>query len=360
MKMNIDDLQVYLVGGAVRDELLNRTVHEKDWVVVGSTPAQMLACGFLAVGKEFPVFLHPHTKEEYALARTERKIAPGYKGFAFNADTTVSLEEDLKRRDLTMNAIAKLPSGDYVDPYGGRADIKARVLRHVSNAFQEDPVRLLRVARFAAQLPEFSVADTTVQLLKSMVQAGEINHLVPERVFKELQKALETPHADKFFAVLEQAGALKILCPEWQDYQCVTLGEDAVSRFMLLCADLNEASVRALAGRLRVPSIYLEMALLIVRFKSLYQEADSAEKILDVLQMTDALRRPERLRAYLKVCALLFCVDKQAFYERALHAVSQVNVQEILNSTTDKRELATHIRAARLSAIRLACCDKKP
>ncbi len=209
-------MHIYLVGGAVRDALLGYPFHERDWVVVGASPAQMQSEGFIQVGKDFPVFLHPKTKEEYALARTERKTAPGYAGFAFNTSADVTLEEDLARRDLTLNAIAQNSNGDLVDPYGGQQDIKARILRHVSPAFSEDPVRILRLARFAARYHHlgFTVAEETQQLMAKMVAAGEVDALVPERVWKETERALGEQNPQRFFEVLRDCGALARVMPE--------------------------------------------------------------------------------------------------------------------------------------------------
>ncbi|MBI4986126.1 MAG: multifunctional CCA tRNA nucleotidyl transferase/2'3'-cyclic phosphodiesterase/2'nucleotidase/phosphatase, partial [Rhodocyclales bacterium] len=207
-------MKIFAVGGAVRDELLGLTVADRDWVVVGATPAEMLALGFKPVGKDFPVFLHPHSREAYALARTERKTAPGYKGFVFHADADVTLEEDLARRDLTINAIAKDEAGRFVDPYGGRADLAAKQLRHVSPAFAEDPVRVLRVARFAARYADFAVAPETVALMRAMVANGEVDHLVAERVWQELAKGLMEAQPARMFAVLRECGALARILPE--------------------------------------------------------------------------------------------------------------------------------------------------
>ncbi|RQP26609.1 multifunctional CCA addition/repair protein [Piscinibacter terrae] len=207
-------MKSFVVGGAVRDELLGRPVHDHDWVVVGATPQQMIDQGFLPVGKDFPVFLHPQTKEEYALARTERKTAPGYHGFAFHADPGVTLEDDLARRDLTINAMARDENGVLVDPHGGQKDLEARVLRHVSPAFAEDPVRILRLARFAARYGDFSVAPETVELMKQMVAAGEVDALVAERVWQEVSRGLMEKHPSKMFEVLRQCGALARLLPE--------------------------------------------------------------------------------------------------------------------------------------------------
>lgn len=209
-------MQVYLVGGAVRDHLLGLPVQERDWVVVGATPETMLAQGFRAVGKDFPVFLHPDSHEEYALARTERKTAPGYKGFAIHADADVTLEQDLLRRDLTINAIAMTPEGDIIDPYGGRSDLEQRIFRHVSPAFAEDPVRILRAARFTARFQRlgFTIAPETLALMQEMVNAGEVDHLVPERVWAEVCKALIEKSPSAFFYTLKDCGALAVIFPE--------------------------------------------------------------------------------------------------------------------------------------------------
>ncbi|HXD07456.1 MAG TPA: multifunctional CCA addition/repair protein, partial [Burkholderiaceae bacterium] len=205
---------VYEVGGAVRDELLGQPVSDRDWVVVGATPQQLIDAGFMAVGRDFPVFLHPQTKEEYALARTERKTAPGYRGFSFHASPEVTLEDDLRRRDLTINAIARDSQGRLIDPYGGQRDLAARVLRHVSEAFCEDPVRILRLARFAARFSDFSVAPETVKLMRQMVACGEVDALVPERVWQELSRGLMEPRPSRMFEVLRECGALARLLPE--------------------------------------------------------------------------------------------------------------------------------------------------
>ena len=214
-------MQIYMVGGAVRDKLLGRPVNDHDWVVVGATPEQMVAQGYLPVGRDFPVFLHPQTREEYALARTERKTAPGYHGFAFHTDPGVTLEEDLARRDLTINAmaVAQAEADDparaaLIDPYGGRSDLENRVLRHVTSAFAEDPVRILRLARFAARFPDFTVAPDTQALMAHMVGHGEVDHLVPERVWQELSRGLMEQRPSRMFEVLRSCGALARLLPE--------------------------------------------------------------------------------------------------------------------------------------------------
>ena len=206
--------QFYVVGGAVRDALLGLPESDRDWVVVGATPQQLLDLGYRAVGKDFPVFLHPQTHEEVALARTERKTGPGYRGFSFHAAPDVTLEEDLARRDLTINAIARNTDGTLIDPFGGQADLKARVLRHVSEAFVEDPVRLLRLARLAARLPDFTVAPETMDLMRRMVAAGEVDALVPERVWQEVSRGLMSPRPSRMLDVLQACGALQRLIPE--------------------------------------------------------------------------------------------------------------------------------------------------
>ncbi|HIN68977.1 MAG TPA: multifunctional CCA tRNA nucleotidyl transferase/2'3'-cyclic phosphodiesterase/2'nucleotidase/phosphatase, partial [Methylococcales bacterium] len=209
-------METYLVGGAVRDKLLNYPFTEKDWVVIGESPESMIAQKFIPVGKDFPVFLHPKTREEYALARTERKTAPGYTGFNFHTTPDVTLEQDLIRRDLTINAIALSASGQLIDPYGGQRDLERRILRHVSPAFNEDPVRILRISRFAARYAHlgFQIADETHLLMQQMVQQGEISHLVPERVWTEMHKALTEDQPSCFFKTLKNCGALAVIFPE--------------------------------------------------------------------------------------------------------------------------------------------------
>src|SRR5256885_5337521 len=207
-------MKAYIVGGAVRDALLGVPVNDRDWVVVGATPDDMLAAGYKPVGQDFPVFLHPQTHEEYALARTERKTAPGYHGFTFHADPSVTLEQDLERRDLTINAMAQDADGRVIDPFGGRDDLRDKVLRHVSPAFAEDPVRILRLARFAARFDDFAVAPQTLALMRDMVRAGEVDALVPERVWQELSRGLMERRPSRMFEVLRACGALARLLPE--------------------------------------------------------------------------------------------------------------------------------------------------
>ena len=340
-------MKIYAVGGAVRDELLGLPVKDRDWVVVGATPDAMLAQGFTPVGKDFPVFLHPQTHEEYALARSERKTAPGYAGFVFHTTPEVTLEEDLRRRDLTINAIAQAENGELIDPYGGRADLAARVLRHVSPAFAEDPVRILRVARFAARFADFSVAPETMELMRQMVASGEADALVAERVWQELARGLMEATPSRMFAVLRECGALRKLLPEldalWgvpqrADYHpeidtgvhvmlvidmAAQLAAPLPARFAALMHDLGKGvtpadilprhyghehkSVElldAICIRLRVPADCRDVARLAARFHGdMHRVAElRPETVLRVLERCDALRRPERFELVLLAC----------------------------------------------------------
>lgn len=343
-------MRTYLVGGAVRDKLLGRPVIDHDHVVVGARPEDMLAQGYRPVGKDFPVFLHPKTNEEYALARTERKTGRGYHGFAIHADPDVTLEEDLARRDLTINAIAEDEQGQLVDPYGGARDIQQRILRHVSPAFVEDPVRLLRVARFAARFAPlgFTVASETMALLQQMVRNGEVDQLVPERVWAETRKALSETQPSAFLRVLRESGALAILFPEIDALYGIPQraefhpeidtgihiemvldaaaklapGNDLVG-FCALTHDLGKAltpkeelprhvghehrgvePLRALAARLKIPTEYAELAELVCREHLNVHRAFELKPatVLKLLNALDALRRPERLQIFLTAC----------------------------------------------------------
>jgi len=342
-------MQVYLVGGAVRDRLLGLPPRERDWVVVGSSPAELEAAGYIPVGREFPVFLHPVSHEEYALARLERKVAPGYRGFATEFSPEVTLAEDLRRRDLTINAIAESATGELIDPYGGRADLEARLLRHVSDAFVEDPVRVLRVARFAARFAAlgFRVADETLALMRRMSASGELAALVPERVWQETGRALDTAHPEVFFQTLRECGALAAIFPEidalygvpqppkWHPeidtgvHVMLALawaarsGASTAVRFAVLGHDLGKArtprelwpkhhgheelgvaAVEALADRLRVPGSLRELAILAAREHTLVHRALELrpETVLKLLQECDAFRRPERFGELLQAC----------------------------------------------------------
>ena len=342
-------MQVYLVGGAVRDRLLGRPVKERDWVVVGARPEELERLGYQPVGREFPVFLHPKTHEEYALARLERKVAPGYRGFSTEFSPTVTLEEDLRRRDLTINAMAEDAGGAIVDPYGGRRDLEARVLRHVSDAFVEDPVRVLRVARFAARYASlgFSVAPDTLRLMQRMSVSGELDALVPERVWQETDRALGEERPEVFFETLRACGALAVIFPEvaalygvpqpakWHPEIDTGLhvmlalrwaadaGLSVPARFAVLTHDLGKARtspehwpshhgheeagvalVEALCARLRVPNACRELAVLTARFHAQVHRAEQlrASTVLKLLEATDALRRPERFEDFLRAC----------------------------------------------------------
>jgi tRNA nucleotidyltransferase (CCA-adding enzyme) len=314
----------------VRDALLGLPVKDRDWVVVGATPEQLLAQGFLAVGRDFPVFLHPQTHEEYALARTERKTGPGYHGFAMHAAPDVTLEEDLARRDLTINSIAIEASciradgtfdaelGAVVDPWGGRADLARRVFRHVTPAFREDPVRILRVARFAARFADFTVAPETLQLMREMVQAGEVDHLVPERVWQELATGLMAATPSRMFTVLHDCGALVRLLPEMDTGQhvllvmdqCARLGASLPVRFSALCHDLGHDLghdldwLRRLAERWRVPTACRELAEVVAREQgSIHRSAElNATDLMRLLTRCDALRQPQRFAEVLLAC----------------------------------------------------------
>lgn len=341
-------MKSYVVGGAVRDRLLGRPVGDVDHVVVGATPEQMLAAGFRPVGRDFPVFLHPATGEEYALARTERKVARGYHGFTFHADASVTLEQDLARRDLTINAMAIDPdSGEVIDPYGGRRDLGARVLRHVTDAFAEDPVRILRVARFAARLHDFTVAPETMALMRRLVGTGEVNALVPERVWQELARGLMEPCPSRMFEVLRDCGALAVLLPEvdrlWGVPQpaphhpevdtgvhlmlvldtAARLDAPLPVRWACLGHDLGKGTtprdewprhlghearsvqlVEAIDRRLKVPGDCHELAVLTAREHGHVHASArlDAAGLLRLLERCDALRRPERFAQLLLAC----------------------------------------------------------
>lgn len=342
-------MQVYLVGGAVRDALLGLDVVERDWVVVGSTREELLRLRYREVGRDFPVFLHPDSHEEYALARLERKVAPGYRGFTVEFGPEVTLEEDLARRDLTINAIAQSSDGALLDPYGGKRDLDARMLRHVSPAFVEDPVRVLRVARFAARFAPlgFQVAPETQELMRAMVERHEVDSLVAERVWQETEKALRQPKASEFFKVLRACGALQIIYPEidalfgvpqpaqWHPEidtglhtmmvldQAALLSLDLKMRFAALVHDLGKgttpreewpshrgheersvALIEALAERLRLPGDYRDLGVIVARFHGVVHRAFELrpKTVLDFMERADAFRRPERFALALLAC----------------------------------------------------------
>jgi tRNA nucleotidyltransferase (CCA-adding enzyme) len=354
-------MQVYLVGGAVRDELLGRPVPERDWVVVGATPAQLESQGYRSVGREFPVFLHPRTHEEYALARLERKTAPGYHGFSVQFSPDVTLEQDLQRRDLTINAMALDENGHLIDPYGGARDLKLRLLRHVSPAFVEDPVRVLRVARFAARFASlgFRVAPETEALMRQMVRNGEVDALVPERVWRELERALGESNPEVWFDVLKKCGALKSVLPElaWSDRQrlallrAVQLTPDRGVRFAAALANLAPETIAALCERLRVPAEHRELALLGARFAPRLgtTAARDAAQLLEMFEQCDAFRRPERFDRLLLAAQSLGSVDGSL--KSALTATAAVRLPREQLAALKGAAIAAALRAARLQRL---------
>jgi tRNA nucleotidyltransferase (CCA-adding enzyme) len=338
----------YVVGGAVRDELLGLPVKDRDHVVVGATPEEMVKLGYKPVGKDFPVFLHPVTHEEYALARTERKSGRGYKGFTVYAAPDVTLEDDLRRRDLTINAIAKAEDGSLIDPFHGRRDIEARTLRHVSEAFSEDPVRILRVARFAARFG-FNIAPETMQLMKDMVASGETDYLVPERVWQEFSKGLMEERPQRMFEVLDACGLRERLLPELETQPEVMSGPLAV-RFALLAWSLAEDEVETLCRRLRVPNEPRELALLVSRSRGALETVARAppEEILRLLKAADAFRRPERFAELLEVARLAAHGIDFSRLEKARAAAAAVDAGAIAQRGGD---IAKAVDEARLKAI---------
>jgi tRNA nucleotidyltransferase (CCA-adding enzyme) len=372
-------MQVYLVGGAVRDRLLGRKVRERDYVVVGASPDAMLAKGYRPVGKDFPVFLHPDTHAEYALARTERKTAPGYHGFALNYAPGVTLEEDLARRDLTINAMAEDASGTLIDPYGGRRDLEEKWLRHVSPAFAEDPVRILRVARFLARYGPlgFRVAPETRALMRAMVAAGEVAALVPERVCAETLKALKEEAPAEYFRELGAAHALPVLLPELalrlkeSEAPLASLGAAAALspepriRYAALTAGLSAeplagaAAALSMSTRLKVPNEYRELAVLVSAHRPRIEAALelSAPRLLDLLEALDALRRPERYAEALLACeahargAGAGEYPARAYLLAALEAMRSVRLADAERAGLAGDEIAKRLREKRLLAL---------
>ncbi len=358
-------MKIYLVGGAVRDKLLKLPVTERDWVVTGATPQQMLDLGYKQVGKDFPVFLHPETKEEYALARTERKTGPGYTGFDFHASADVTLEEDLKRRDLTINAMAETAEGDLIDPYGGQDDLAAGRLRHVSPAFAEDPVRILRVARFAARFGQygFSVAHGTNTLMRDMVANGEINHLVPERVWAELCKALATDTPERFFTVLHGCHALAVLFPEIEAVYENNAGahnssalpgalnmlrhsagktRDTHVRLAVLLLSLNPGQPEAqrvtetetICKRFRIPGAYLKLAVSAIQLESRLID-NNPGKLLSAMESTRAFNDPTRWSQLLETFTVTGHIDKTraTLLDDARQKAAAVNAASLENKS---------------------------
>ncbi len=411
--MNMD---IYLVGGAVRDKLLGLPVKERDWVVVGATPEDMTRAGYRPVGKDFPVFLHPETHEEYALARTERKTAPGYKGFVVHASPEVTLEEDLARRDLTINAIAEHSDGTLIDPFNGREDLAQGLLKHVSAAFVEDPVRILRVARFAARFAKwgFKVAHGTHALMQRMVASGEVDHLVPERVWAETQKALNEDKPSRYFEVLHRCGALAVVFPELERLfgvpqpahhhpeidtgihtllvldQATRLSPLTRVRFAALVHDLGKGTtpadilprhigheersatlIEALCQRLRVPNDYRDLALKVARYHSHCHRALDLKPstLTDTLMHLDVLRQPQRLEEFLLACEADIrgrtgLEDRPYPQADLLRAAAQaaraVNAQALAGQGLHGPALGERLHALRIDAVAQVCAQFKP
>jgi len=402
-------MQVYLVGGAVRDELLGLPVKERDWCVVGATPNELIDQGYRQVGKDFPVFLHPETNEEYALARTERKTAPGYHGFDFDTSPDVTIEDDLSRRDLTINALARDDAGRVIDPFGGLDDINHRLLRHVSDAFVEDPVRILRVAKFAARFADlgFRVAPETRDLMRQMVADGEADSLVPDRVWKETEGALAAPNPRLYFEALRACGALRVVFPEidtlfgvpqtkkWHPEidtglhtmmvieQAAMLSDATEVRFAALVHDLGKGTtdasdlpshpghekrgcrlIKELGDRLPLPRACRDLGLLVAEYHTHCHRAFELrpDTIVKVFEKTDAFRRPERFEAFLLACeadargrtGLEFRAYPQAQrFRTAFAAASSVDAGRIASDNEDKG-IPDAIRRARIDAVRQA------
>jgi tRNA nucleotidyltransferase (CCA-adding enzyme) len=377
-------MEIYLVGGAVRDRLLDLPVKERDWVVVGATPEQMLELGYKQVGKDFPVFLHPETGDEYALARTERKTGPGYKGFEFHASPDVTLEDDLLRRDLTINAMAQAPDGSLIDPHHGADDLREGLLRHVSPAFAEDPVRILRVARLAARFGKwgFRVAHGTNALMRTMVENGEIDHLVPERVWAELAKALDTDTPHIFFQVLRGCGALSRLFPEIdREFPAITQAhadrevpqslealrdstmrsDDPRVRFAVLLHalghDLSAAQrldqAEALCTRYRAPNDYTRLALNAIRLEQ-QVGSDDAKQILEFMESAGSFRQPAHFRQLLEVYAIAGLIDetRTQILKTASERSAAVSAAQIDDTDVSGPALGEAIRERRAQIIR--------
>ena len=400
-------MEVYLVGGAVRDELLGLPVTERDWCVVGATPGELEAAGYRQVGKDFPVFLHPRTGEEYALARTERKTGPGYHGFSFHSSPDVTIEDDLRRRDLTVNAMARDSSGILVDPFGGRKDLEQRVLRHVSDSFAEDPVRILRVAKFAARFAplKFRLAEETAALMAAMVENGEADELVPHRVWKECEAALACARPSVFFDILRQCGALAVVFPEidalfgvpqpeqWHPEidcgihammvleQAAALSREVDVRFAALVHDLGKATtpknklpshpgherrsvrlIKSMASRMPIPTACRDLALVVAEFHGHCHKAFELRPstILKVLERTDAFRRRERFDKFLLACEAdsrgrtgfeQRPYPQAAWFRQARDAAAEVSARDVLREGMEGAQIGDALRRKRLQVL---------
>lgn len=400
-------MNIYLVGGAVRDQLLQIDNYDNDWVVVNSTPEEMLALGYTPVGKDFPVFLHPKTQEEHALARTERKVGQGYTGFECYFSQDVTLEEDLRRRDLTINAMAQDNSGHIIDPYDGQNDLNKRILRHVSDAFSEDPLRVLRVARFAAKLHHlgFSIATETMQLMQKIVQSGELSHLTAERVWMEWYKSLTTQSPHIFLQVLRESGALAVLLPEidqlfgipqpekWHPEidtgihtlmvleQAAKLSNQPQIRFAAAVHDLGKGAtppaewpshkmhchtglkfINQVCDRFKLPNEYRELALIVCeQHSNIHRAAElRPDTFIRIFSKIDAWRKPERLNALLICCHADHIgrkgLEKELYpqkeiFEQAFKAASSVNVQDVIVQGFKGKEIRDQLDKLRTNAI---------
>ena len=407
-------MKVYLVGGAVRDQLLGLPVKDRDWIVVGATPATLLSLGYQQVGKDFPVFLNPKTKEEYALARTERKSSAGYTGFICDFSPTITLEQDLIRRDLTINAMAQSEDGEIIDPYGGKQDLENRILRHISPAFSEDPLRVLRVARFVARYHSlgFKIASETLSLMAELAQSGELQHLTAERVWLETEKALNEKNPEIYFETLHKTGALRVLFPEIDALygvpnpvkhhpevdsfihtmlvlkQTVNLTENnpilnkSAVRFAAICHDLGKAltpqnilphhygheqagikPTRSLCKRLKVPIYFQELAELTCEFHTHIHKAFElrAETVITMFNRFDVWRKPQRFQEFLQVC-LADTRGRTGFENKdypqidyinqLLHAANEVDVQQVIADGFEKQEIRNELMKRRILAVK--------
>lgn len=357
-------MKIYLVGGAVRDKLLGYPYSERDWVVVGATADELLKLGYQPVGKDFPVFLHPDTREEYALARTERKSGPGYTGFDCYASPEVTLEEDLQRRDLTINAIAEDSDGTVIDPYSGQKDLQQRILRHVSPAFEEDPLRVLRVARFSARYAHmgFTLADETLQLMKKISAGDELLALPAERLWKELQRSLVEKNPEVFFATLDHCDALKTLMPELQGSvnailealkKAAASDQPDLVRFAVIFATIDPAMTERFCQRLKIPREFREMALMVSRFSADCKDDFFApDQLLAVLEQLDPFRRPERFTLFLQSCYLLHGNDRViSQMQQSLDACNTISAANLAAEGLKGQAIAEALRVRRIAAI---------
>ncbi|MFT2110719.1 tRNA nucleotidyltransferase [Marinomonas sp. 2405UD68-3] len=349
---------VYLVGGAVRDELLGLNVVDKDWLVTGATPGDLLSEGYTQVGKQFPVFLHPKTKEEYALARTEKKQGVGYTGFMCDFSPDISLEDDLLRRDLTINAIAKDEWGKIHDPFNGQSDIKNRIFRHVSNAFIEDPLRVLRVARFAARFAQFdfSIAPETLELMREISQSGELLTLPKERVWKELEKALQTSDPDCFFSILHQCDALNTLFPElswpinnqsWENFS----HSAPFQKWAYLCSESHPDSIKTLQSKSKVPKQFANLALQVSEFIHDYTLPLSVTEWEEWLTRTSAIKRPQ---PYLLIIEVLSDITKSNLndWQELRTQVAGISSNQLIKQGFIGAELGKEMKKARQDALK--------